>query len=89
MSEEKNQHILDQIFTALDIKTLRNTTQVHAAAVPTDLPADTACAKLIRDWGLRVESELDAAALAASFEFPFRWLDGGGCGWMLDKDLWE
>lgn len=63
--------ILNQILPSLDFKTLRNPTQVHTPAVSTNLATDTARAKLVGHGSLRVEGELDGAALAASLKIPF------------------
>jgi hypothetical protein len=38
--------------------------------MPTYLATDAACAELVGDRGGGVEVKFDAAALAASFEFP-------------------
>lgn len=54
----------------MDLQSVGDAAQVHATAVSADFAADAAGAELVWNWGLGLEGKFDAAALAASVEFP-------------------
>jgi hypothetical protein len=62
--------VLDEVFALGDVHAVCNSTQVHSAQVSTYFTADAAGTELVWHWSLRLKGELNAAALAASFEFP-------------------
>lgn len=62
--------ILNQILPLHDIEAVSNPTQIHTPAIATDFATDATCAELVGHGGLGIEAELDAAALAATIEFP-------------------
>ena len=62
--------LLDQILSLGYFQTICYPAQVDATAVSADFTTDTACTELVGYWSLRIQCELYAAALAASFEFP-------------------
>ncbi|KFY81808.1 hypothetical protein V500_11080 [Pseudogymnoascus sp. VKM F-4518 (FW-2643)] len=60
----------DQFLSFLDIERRSYGAEVDGAVVAADFAADAAGAELIGDGGVAVYGEFNAAALAASFEFP-------------------
>lgn len=62
--------VLDQLLPFLDVERRSYGAEVDGAVVATDFAADAAGAELVGDGGVAVDGEFDAAALAASFEFP-------------------
>lgn len=72
----------------MDLQAVGDAAQVHATAVSADFAADAAGAELVWNWGLGLEGKFDAAALAASVEFPgfvVSAVDAGKCGWTGNK----
>lgn len=65
-------YVLDEVFARDDLQAVGEAAEVHAAAVPAYFAADAACTELVRYWGLGLEGECYAAALAAAVEFPGR-----------------
>lgn len=62
--------VLDQLLPFLDVEGGCYAAEVDGAVVAADFAADAAGAELEGDGAVAVEREFDAAALAASFEFP-------------------
>lgn len=84
---ESEGDILNQLLPPRYLQTIRNPTQIHTPAIPTDLATDATRTQLVGYRCLRVEGELDAATLAATLEFPIRVLLASYFG--SDEDLWE
>ena len=71
--------ILNQFLALVDLQAVGNAAEVHTPRGPSHFTADTACAELVWDWCLRLESEFNSTAMAASFQFP-KLVSGGYAG---------
>ncbi|KFY06604.1 hypothetical protein V492_07923 [Pseudogymnoascus sp. VKM F-4246] len=67
------------LFAFLDLERGCYAADVDGAVVAADFAADAARAELVGDGGVAVDGEFDAAALAASFEFPVGVRSGKAC----------
>ena len=64
--ERKKENVLDQVLALLDLEAVRDPTEVNCSNTAADFATDAARAELVGHGRVRVQTELHAAALAAT-----------------------